>query len=355
MPKTEFIGMGNPRFFAVTGPHSLATIAAAAGCEVPEEAPKRNELFVGLASLDIANPDQVSFLGDPRHTIALEQTRAGAVIVRPDMVDRVPQSTAPLIATNPFFAWAGVAALFHPVPPVLASVHPSAVIASDAAVDATAEICAQSVIGARAEIGPRCRIGPGTVIGDGVVMGPDCLIGANVTISHSIIGARVCIFPGARIGQDGFGFTFQNGGFLTTPQLGCVVLEDDVQIGANTTIDRGALRDTVIGMGTRLDNLVQVGHNVRIGRYCAIAGQVGISGSTDIGDFVSMGGQAGVADHIVIGSKAKVGAQAGVMSDIKPDSVVIGSPARLKADFFREIATLKKLGARKPSPETRSE
>jgi UDP-3-O-[3-hydroxymyristoyl] glucosamine N-acyltransferase len=184
------------------------------------------------------------------------------------------------------------------------------------------------------------------VIGDGVVLGPDCRIGPHASISHAVLGARVYIYPGARIGQEGFGFTITARGFLTAPQLGGVVIGDDVEVGANTTIDRGALRDTVIGAGTRLDNLVQVAHNVRIGRYCAIAAQVGISGSAEIGDFVVMGGQAGVADHMRIGSKARVGAQSGVMSAIEEGAVVVGSPARPAREVFREIATVKRLSRR---------
>ena len=179
------------------------------------------------------------------------------------------------------------------------------------------------------------------------MVGPDCRIGANVTISHAILGARVYIYPGARIGQEGFGFTIADHGFVTAPQLGMVILHDDVEVGANTTIDRGALGNTVVGQGTRLDNLVQVAHNVRIGRYCAIAAQVGISGSAEIGDFVVMGGQAGVADHIKVGSKVRIGAQSGVMSTIEPGSVVISSPARPPKEVFREIATLKRLAQRK--------
>ena len=165
-------------------------------------------------------------------------------------------------------------------------VHPSAVVAPDAAIDASAEIGPLAVIGARAEIGPRCRVGPAAVIGEGVRLGADCRIGAHVSLSHALLGDRVIVYPGARIGQDGFGFAPTGEGFLSVPQLGRVVLEDDVEIGANTTIDRGALHDTRIGAGSRLDNLVQIGHNVRLGRGCVIVSQVGISGSTILEDHV---------------------------------------------------------------------
>jgi UDP-3-O-[3-hydroxymyristoyl] glucosamine N-acyltransferase len=255
----------------------------------------------------------------------------------------VPAGTIALIIADPAAGWAQLAALFHPVPAVIPGIHPSAVVATNASVDPTTEVCAHAVIDPFADIGPNCRIGPGAVIGAGVVLGEACRIGAHASISHAILGARVCIFPGARIGQEGFGFTISSQGFQTIPQLGLVILEDDVEVGANTTIDRGALRDTVIGAGTRLDNLVQVGHNVRIGRYCAVAALAGISGSVEIGDFVVVGGQAGFASHVRVGAKAQIGAQSGVMSDLAPGAVVVGSPARPAREVFREIATLKRL------------
>ena len=334
--------VGNPRFFACTGPHPLSVVAAAAGCDQPTE----DVLISGLASLETAGPDQVSLLGNPRYAALLERTRAGAVLVPPDMQSRLPAGSAPLVTVDPFASWARVAALFHPAPPVKAGVHPSAVVAGGAWIDPTAEISPNAVIGSRAEIGERCVIGSGAAIGDGVVLGPDCRIGAHASISHALLGARVYVYPGARIGQEGFGFTSADDGFLTTPQLGGVILEDDVEVGANATIDRGSMRDTVIGAGTRIDNLVQIAHNVQVGRHCTIAALVGISGSAEIGDFVAIGGQTGVADHVRIGPKTRVGAQSGVMSAIDAGSVVVGSPARPAREFFREIATLKKLAAR---------
>ena len=340
--------VGNPRFFTSTGPHRLSAVAAAVGCAVPAG----DKMLIGLAGLESAGPDDVSFLGSKRLVPALQHTQAGAVLVRADMEGRVPSGTVALVVADPFVAWAKVAALFHPAPAVVAGVHPTSVVDGTATVDPSAEICAHVVIGARAEIGARCRIGPGAVIGDGVVLGPDCRIGAHVSISHATLGARVVIFPGARIGQEGFGFTLTDSGFLTTPQLGSVLIGDDVEIGANTTIDRGAMSDTVIGAGTRLDNLVQVGHAVRIGRYCAISGQVGLSGSSELGDYVTIGGQAGIADHIRVGTKAQVGAQSGVMSAIDPGAVVVSSPARPVREVFREIAVLKKL-AQRPAPPAR--
>jgi UDP-3-O-[3-hydroxymyristoyl] glucosamine N-acyltransferase len=334
--------VSNPRFFSRTGPHSLVSIAAIAGCE----APKHDRLMAGLASLALAGPDEISFIAARRYAAALAQTRAGAVVVSPDMLGGVPLETVPLITANPMASWAQIAALFHPMPGVTAGIHPSAVVAADAHIDDTAEICAQAVIETGAEIGAGCKIGPGAVIAKGVVLGPDCRIGAHVSISHAVLGARVYVYSGARIGQEGFGFAITAHGFQTVPQLGGVVIEDDVEVGANATIDRGALDDTVIGAGTRLDNQVQIAHGVRIGRYCAIAAMVGISGSAEIGDGVVIGGQAGFAEHVHVGAGSRVGAQSGVMSDMNPGSTVVGSPARPARDFFREVATLKKLAQR---------
>ena len=198
-----------------------------------------------------------------------------------------------------------------------------------------------------AEIGSGCRIGPCAVIGSGVVIGPDCRIGTHASLSHALLGARVYVSAGARIGQEGFGFASTKAGFLTVPQLGRVILEDDVEVGANTTIDRGSMRDTVIGAGSRLDNLVQIGHNVLLGRCCVIVAQVGISGSTVLEDFVRVGGQAAMAGHLRIGRGAQIGAQAGVISDAPAGATLLGSPAQPRKEFFRQVATLKRMARRR--------
>jgi len=180
-------------------------------------------------------------------------------------------------------------------------------------------------------------------IGSGVVVGEDCRIGGHATISHALLGARVCLLPGVRVGQEGFGFANTKAGFLTIPHLGRVIIEDDVEIGANSTIDRGSIQDTVIGAGSRLDNLVQIGHNVRLGRCCVIVAQVGISGSTVLEDFVQVGGQAAMAGHLRIGRSAQIGAQAGVISDVPAAAILLGSPAQPRHEFFRQVATLKRM------------
>lgn len=300
-------------------------------------------MLAGIAPLQTATADQVSFLDNRKYVDALATTQAGAVIIHPDMANRVPASAVPIQCTEPYLAWARVAALFFPVPPAKPGIHPSAIVADDAIIDPTAEIGPMAVIGSAAQIGPRCRIGPLAVIGDGVIMGRDCRIGAQVTVSHALLGDRVCLFPGVRVGQDGFGFAIGPDGFVSVPQIGRVVLEDDVEVGANSTIDRGSMHDTVIGAGTRIDNLVMIAHNVRMGRACVIVAQAGISGSTVLGDQVVMAGQAGMTGHLTIGSGVRIGAQAGVMADVPAGAEVVGSPAQPVKTFFREFAMIRRM------------
>ena len=333
---------GDARFFLRSGPHALAAVAAAAGGSAAGAA---GRLFSGVAPLQTAGPEHVSFLDNRRYVPALAATRAGAVIVHPDLAERVPADSIAIVTAEPYLGWARVAALFHPAPPLHPGVHAAAVVDADASVAASAEVGPLAVIGARAEIGPRCRIGAAAVIGEGVVIGPDCRVGAHASVSHALLGARVYVYPGARIGQEGFGFATTPGGFVTVPQLGRVILEDDVEVGANSTVDRGSTQDTVIGAGSRLDNLVQIGHNVRLGRCCVLVSQVGISGSTVLEDFVMVGGQGGLTGHLRIGRKARIGAQAGVMADVAAGTEVVGSPAIPLREFFRQVAVLRRLVA----------
>jgi UDP-3-O-[3-hydroxymyristoyl] glucosamine N-acyltransferase len=322
--------MGDARFYARSGPHALADIASTA----VGTAPVIERMFTGVAPLQSAGPDEVSFLDNRRYSGALEQTMAGAVIVPPQMQARVPSGTIAIVTAAAYEGWARVAALFHPVPPPTPGVHPLALLDPDARVDASAEI------------GPGCRIGAFVSIGAGVAVGRDCRIGSHASLSHALVGARVYIYPGARVGQEGFSFATTKTGFLSIPQLGRVIVEDDVEVGANATIDRGSTRDTVIGAGTRIDNLVQIGHNVRLGRCCVIVAQVGIAGSTILEDFVQVGGQAAMAGHLRVGQGSKVGAQAGVISDVPPGAILLGSPAQPRKEFFRQIATLRRLTRR---------
>jgi UDP-3-O-[3-hydroxymyristoyl] glucosamine N-acyltransferase len=344
-------GPGNSRFFLCAGPIGLAEIARLIGADLP---PAHADMTIArISPLQIAGPGELSFLDNRKYVAALEQTRAGAVIVHPGMLGRVPAGCAALAVKEPYLAWAKVAALFHPAPAPRPGIHPSAVVDPSAEIDPSCEIGPGAVIGAKASIGANCIVGPHCVIGQGVTIGADSRIGAHCTISHAVLGQRVGLLPGARIGQEGFGFattmTPTGPRHVSVPQLGIVRIEDDVEIGANTAIDRGSAQDTVIGAGTRIDNLVQIGHNVQIGRGCVIVSQVGISGSTVLEDFVVLAGQVGIAGHVRIGRGARLAGQTGVMSDLEGGKDYAGSPAMPAKDHFRQVAVLKRLAARKPA------
>ncbi|MCF3946329.1 UDP-3-O-(3-hydroxymyristoyl)glucosamine N-acyltransferase [Acidiphilium sp. AL] len=335
---------GDPRFFPRLGPFALAEIARAIGAPVPESGAARR--FRGIAPLQSAGPDEISFLDNKRYAPLLAATRAGAVILLAEFADRLPAECIALPVAQPYLAWARAGGLFHPPQAALPGRHSTAIVDSSARVDPSAEIGPYAVIGPRAEIGPRSAIGAHSVIGPSVVIGADCRIAAQVTIGFALIGDRVTIHPGVRIGQDGFGFAPSPDGFVSVAQLGRVILGDDVDIGANTTIDRGSAQDTVIGAGTRIDNQVQIAHNVRTGRNCVIVAQVGISGSTVLEDFVVIAGQAGFSGHLTIGKGARIGPQAGVMSNIPAGAEMLGSPAQPAKAFFREIAALRRFARR---------
>lgn len=333
---------GDARFFARTGPHALATLAAACGATVGRAC---DVLFTGIAPLQLAGPDQVAFLDNRRYAGALAATRAGAVILAPDLAGGAPERAALLLSDQPYLAWAKVCALFHPEPPPVPGIHPTALVDPAARVGEGCEIGPFAVIGAGAEIGARCRIGPHAVIGAGCVLGTDCRVGAHASLSHAILGARVFLYPGARVGQPGFGFAPGPQGFVTVPQLGRVLIGDDAELGANSTIDRGSAADTVIGAGTRIDNLVQIGHNVRTGRACVIVAQAGISGSTELGDFVQMGAQSGLAGHLKMGDRARLAAKAGVMTDIPAGADFAGTPAEPLRSFMQGVALVRRMVA----------
>lgn len=334
--------VGDARFYNRNGPYSLAEVAHAA----KGVAKASNRMLTGIAPLQVAGPDDVSFLNSRKYASALDATNAGAVIVPPGMEGRVPASSAAVVVAATYEGWARVAALFHPALVFKPGIHPTAHVAATAVVDPSAEVGPFACIEDHAEIAAGCRIGPYAHVGCGVIIGANCRIGTHVSISHALLGNRVCLHPGVRIGQEGFSFARTEAGFLTIPQLGRVIIEDDVEIGANSTVDRGSVQDTVIGSGSRLDNLVQIGHNVRLGRCCVIVAQVGISGSTVLEDFVQVGGQAAMAGHLHIGRGAQIGAQAGVIGDAPAGAILLGSPAQPRYEFFRQTATLKRLARR---------
>lgn len=345
--------VGDARFFARNGPFTLAQVAEAAGGSIAGsvEQAMGDRLLMAVAPLQAAGPDDITFLDNRLYGEALDSTAAGAVIVHPEMAHRVPATAASIVTNSPYEAWAHVAALFHPVPPPFPGVHPTAFVAPGAEVDPSAEIGPFACIEAGARIGARTRVGPFCSIAAGVVVGTDCRLGPHTSLSHAVVGDRVVMHPGSRIGQEGFGFAKTKTGFLTVPQLGRVLLEDDVELGANTTVDRGSMQDTVVGAGSRLDNFVQIAHNVQVGRCCVIVSHAAISGSTVIEDFVQIAGQVGMSGHLRIGKGAQIGAQSGVIADVPPGAIMQGSPAQPRQEFWRQVATLKRMTRRVGKPK----
>ena len=280
----------------------------------------------------------------------LRETRAGACLIAPEFADRVPPPTVAVTMKAPYRGFAVALQLFYPdaLQPKAAlaragepAIHPSAVLAQDAVVEAGA------IIGREAQVGSGTTVAAGAVVGYRCVVGQGCYIGPGVSLTHAIVGDRVILHAGVRIGQDGFGFAMGPQGHLKVPQIGRVILHDDVEIGANSCVDRGALKDTVIGQGTKIDNLVQIGHNVVIGRHCVIVGQTGISGSTELGDFVVMGGQSGAVGHIKVGSGAQIAGGGHAKDDVPAGARMGGTPAVPMVEWARQIAALKRLGRRR--------
>ena len=303
---------------------TLAALAAALGASLDGD-PGR--VVTGVAPLEAARPSDVSFLIDARYRDAARATQAGAVVTPLDAESIA--GAALLRVKQPQQALIRLLELFHPRASATPGAHPSAVVAPAARVDPTASVGALAVIEAGAAIGRGVRVHPLAYVGENVEIGDESEIHPHAVLLHDVrIGRRVIVHAGAVIGGDGFGYAFDGGAHRKIPQVGIVVIEDDVEIGANSTVDRATLGATVIGRGTKIDNLVQVGHNVAIGAHAILVSQVGISGSSRVGSGAILAGQVGVADHVTVGDGAIVGAQSGVHTDVEPGAKVLGTPVR---------------------------
>ena len=334
--------MPDPRFFKKAGPFSLKQIADLCGASIAPAADP-DYIIQDVAALDKAGAQELSFLDNVKYKTQFLATKAGACIVLPELADQAPKNVQVLTSRSPYKSYALAAQALYPPEWPETQIAKSAHISDSAKIGAHCTIGENAVILENAEIGDHCWIEAGAIIGASVSLGQHCRIGVNAAISHAIIGDHVRLYPGVRVGQDGFGFAIDPAGHVKVPQLGRVIIEDHVEIGANTCIDRGSGPDTVIGQGTWIDNLVQIGHNVKIGKGCIIVSQAGVSGSTVLGNYVALGGQVGIAGHLHIGDGAQVAAKSGVMRDIPTATEYMGYPARPIKEFMRQVALLNRL------------
>ena len=334
--------MVDQRFFQKSDKVTLNQIVKLCKVNLPKGV-NNNLLFSDISSLDKAKSNHVSFLDNKLYVEKFKKSKAGACFFRKEFLNIAPKNMIPLVTNNPYYAFAIAAHIFYPSKKNSQGIHPKSNIEGNAQYDKSIQIGPGAVISSDVEIGLNCEIGANTVILSGVKIGKNTHIGPNCTIGYSILGSNIRIHNGVRIGQDGFGFAENIKGHLKMPQLGRVIIEDDVEIGANTTIDRGTNPDTIIGRGSKLDNLVQIGHNVVIGKNCILVSQSGVSGSTVLGDNVIIGGQSGIAGHIKIGNNVKIAAKSGIMKNIKNNEVVGGIPSVPIKDWHRQTITLKNL------------
>jgi len=335
--------MTDDRFYLRRGPFSLGEIAELAKVDLAVGAP-RDLLIRGIAPLESATADDLSVFCDVRHADAFAATHAGAVVTSARLGERPHNGNWLLTARDPRYAFAVIGLMFYPRCAVEPGVQAGAHVDPSAAVGEGCRIDPGAVIGAHVRLGAHCHIAANAVIGAGVEIGEGSVVAANATISHALLGANVRIGSGTVIGGEGFGVVPGPTGLICSAQLGRVIIGDNVRVGGNCTIDRGAVGDTVIGANTMLDNLVQIAHNVRIGRNCVFAGQAGVAGSVTIGDGVMVGGAVSISDHLVVGSNARIAGKSGVARDIADGETVGGYPAVPIRQWHRQTTSLARLG-----------
>jgi UDP-3-O-[3-hydroxymyristoyl] glucosamine N-acyltransferase len=340
----------HPGFFERAGPFALRDIAEKVGAALTREE-DGSRMIRDVQTLRNAGPGDLAFFDNRKYAGELASTLAGACILAGANAKRAPGVTSTLTTATPYSSFAKALRLFYadalrskaaaePADARGMLVHPTARIGAGVVIEPGA------VIGREATVGDGTTIAAGAVVGFRVVVGRDCYVGAGVTLIHAIVGNGVILHPGVRIGQDGFGFAMGGNGHVKVPQVGRVVIGDDVEIGANTTVDRGALSDTIIGEGTKIDNLVQIAHNVIIGRHCVIVAQSGIAGSAQLGDFVVMGAHSGVIGHVTVGNGAQIAGMAHVKNNVEAGARMGGTPARPFKEWAREVAAIRQLGRR---------
>ena len=342
--------MPDTRFIPAPAPLRLDQVAELVGAKLQRGDPAA--VIRGAAPLEAAGAGDLTFLDNPKYVRHLAATQATACLCQPRYGERVPAHVAVMESADPYRAYSLYLATAYPAmlrpagvygsaePLLQGTIHPEARLEEDVRVETGA------IVGARAEIGRGTVIAAGAVVGEAVAVGRGCFVGSHASLQHALIGNRVIIHPGARIGQDGFGFAMGASGHMKVAQIGRVIIQDDVEIGANTTIDRGTNRDTVVGEGTKIDNQVQIGHNVEIGRHCIIVAQVGISGSVRIGDFVAIGGQAGINGHIQIGDGARIVGASVVHGSVPAGARWGGLLAKPVNEWVREMGALRRLAKR---------
>lgn len=333
-------------FFETPEALVLSELAAKLGVSVRDGDDVQCEIS-SVAPIEAATIGSITFLDNPKYISALKETEAAAVICSKRYVEAVPKSVCALVADQPYKTFArAAAALFpkamRPQPLVGEGVSQNAFLHPTATFEDNVTIEPGAVVGAGAMIGAGSYIGPNAVIGASVQIGRNTSISAGASVVHSVIGDDVIIHSGVRIGGDGFGFAMGAGGHLKVPQIGRVIVQDKVEIGSNSCVDRGSNRDTIIGQGSKIDNLVMIGHNVVIGSHCVIVGQTGIAGSAELGDYVVLGGQAAINGHIKIGSGCQIAGLSGVSGDVPPGSIWGGVPARPIKHWMRDVARLRR-------------